>query len=175
LRLTAIWMGNADNSQMFGISSALGPGVLWRDYMKTVVAQLPPDWYVRPEGIVDKVVCVNPSLYGGNGSGLIPGPNCPSNFRFTEHYVQGTEPTTDDRNFYTSCGIQLRAPFADWQRDYNVWGQGAVSGQFSYGRFNWTICGFTPSPSPSPSFSPGPSGPPVIPRPTPTPRPTRKP
>src|SRR6059036_677028 len=133
-RLTAIWMGNSDNSEMRGISSALGPGVLWRDYMKTVVAGLPPDWYARPDGIVDKVVCVNPSLYGGNGSGLLPGPSCPSNFRFTEHYVQGTEPTTDDRTFYTSCGIQLRAPFADWQRDYNVWGQGAVSGQFSYGR-----------------------------------------
>jgi len=173
-RLTAIWMGNSDNSEMRGISSALGPGVLWRDYMKTVVGQLPPDWYPRPEGIVDKVVCVNPSLYGGNGSGLIPGPSCPASFRFTEHYVQGTEPTTDDRNFYTSCGIQLRAPFADWQRDYNSWGQGAVSGRFSYGRFNWTICGFTPSPSPSPSVSPGPSGQPVPPRPTPTPRPTKR-
>src|SRR5438132_3337772 len=32
-RLTAIWMGNSDNSDMRGISSALGPGVLWRDYM----------------------------------------------------------------------------------------------------------------------------------------------
>ena len=31
-RLTAIWMGNSDNSEMRGISSALGPGVLWRDY-----------------------------------------------------------------------------------------------------------------------------------------------
>src|SRR5919204_3862063 len=28
--LTAIWMGNSDNSEMRGISSALGPGVLWR-------------------------------------------------------------------------------------------------------------------------------------------------
>src|SRR6267378_3071188 len=76
-RLTAIWMGNSDNSEMHGISSALGPGILWRDYMKTVVAGLPPDWYARPDGIVDKVVCMNPALMGGNGSGLLPGPNCP--------------------------------------------------------------------------------------------------
>jgi membrane peptidoglycan carboxypeptidase len=178
-RLTAIWMGNSDNSEMRGISSALGPGVLWRDYMKTVVGQLPPDWYPRPDGIVDKVVCVNPSIYGGNGSGLLPGPSCPSNFRFTEHYVQGTEPTTDDRAFYTSCGIQMRAPFADWQSAYNSWASGAVSGKYSYGRFNWTICGFAPKPSESPSPSPGsstqpnPTQPPG--RPTPTPRPTRKP
>src|SRR6266508_6742279 len=89
-RLTAIWMGNSDNSEMRGISSALGPGILWRDYMKTVVASLPPDWYPRPDGIVDKVVCVNPSKYGGNGSGLLPGPYCPSTYRWTEQYVQGT-------------------------------------------------------------------------------------
>src|SRR5438132_4108259 len=180
-RLTAIWMGNSDNSEMHGISSALGPGVLWRDYMKTVVASLPPDWYARPDGIVDKVVCVNPSLYGGNGSGLLPGPNCPSTFRFTEHYVQGTEPTTDDRNFYTSCGINLRAPFLDWQADYNRWAAGAVSGAYSYnGRFSWRICGFAPKPSEAPSPSPGSSGPPgatQLPQPQPTPPPgrTRKP
>jgi len=179
-RLTAIWMGNSDNSEMRGISSALGPGVLWRDYMKTVVAQLPPDWYARPDGIVDKVVCVNPSLYGGNGSGLLPGPSCPSTFRFTEHYVQGTEPTIDDRTFYTGCGINLRAPFLDWQRDYNAWASGAVSGAYSYGRFSWQICGFAPKPSESPSPSPGTSGPPGAtqppgPQPTPPPGRTRKP
>src|SRR5207249_9930284 len=101
-RLTAIWMGNSDNSEMTGISSALGPGVLWRDYMKTVVGALPPDWYPRPPGIVDKTVCVNPVLRGGNGSGLLPGPNCPGTFKFTEHFVQGIVPTTDDRHFYTS-------------------------------------------------------------------------
>ena len=182
-RLTAIWMGNSDNSEMHGISSALGPGILWRDYMKTVVSSLPPDWYARPEGIVDKVVCVNPSKFGGNGSGLLPGPNCPSTFRWTEQYVQGTEPTTDDRNFYTSCGINLRAPFLDWQADYNRWAAGAVSGAYSYnGRFSWRICGFAPKPSESPSPSPGSSGPPFATQPPgrtsppqPTPRPSRKP
>ena len=181
-RLTAIWMGNSDNSEMHGISSALGPGVLWRDYMKTVVSSLPPDWYPRPDGIVDKVVCVNPSIYGGNGSGLLPGPYCPSTFRWTEHYVQGTEPTTDDRTFYTSCGINLRAPFLDWQRDYNAWASGAVSGAYSYGRFSWQICGFAPRPI-APSSSPGSSGAPSAqppgqtspPLPTPQPKPSRKP
>jgi membrane peptidoglycan carboxypeptidase len=180
-RLTAIWMGNSDNSEMRGISSALGPGILWRDYMKTVVGQLPPDWYPRPDGIVDKVVCVNPSKFGGTGSGLLPGPNCPAGFRWTEHYVQGTEPTTDDRNFYTSCGINLRAPFADWQGSYNAWASGAVSGRYSYsGRFSWRICGFAPKPSegpsPSPGSSPGASQPPTrTPAPTPVPKPTKKP
>jgi membrane peptidoglycan carboxypeptidase len=179
-RLTAIWMGNSDNSQMRGISSALGPGVLWRDYMKTVVGDLPATWYDKPAGIVDRVVCVNPSLLGGNGSGVLPGPSCPAGYRFTEHYVEGTEPKSNDSDFYTSCGIRLVAPFADWQPYYNTWATGAVSGTFSYGRFNWTICGFAPKPSESPSPFPGnpfATPPPVgrTPIPTQPPRPTRKP
>ncbi len=175
-RLTAIWMGNSDNSEMRGISSALGPGVLWRDYMKTVVGGLPPTWYDKPAGIVDRVVCVNPSLTGGNGSGMLPGPFCPG-YRFTEHYVEGTEPRANDADFYTSCGIRLVAPFPDWQPYYNTWAAGAVSGQYSYGRFNWTICGFEPKPSASPSGIPFPSATPPPPRttPPPTPRPTKKP
>jgi membrane peptidoglycan carboxypeptidase len=174
-RLTAIWMGNSDNSEMRGITSAMGPGVLWSDYMKTVVGGLPVAWYDRPEGIVDKVVCVNPSKFGGNGSGELPGPGCPASFRMTEHFVAGTEPKTDGRTFYTSCGINLRAPFADWQGAYNAWAAGAVSGKFSYGRFTWQICGFAPA---SPSASPGGSGSPRStdpPRRTSTPKPTKRP
>ena len=178
-RLTAIWMGNSDNSEMHGISSALGPGILWRDYMKTVVGGLPATWYDKPAGIVDRVVCVNPTLLGGNGSGTLPGPNCPASYRFTEHYVEGTEPKTNDADFYQACGIRLIAPFADWQPYYNSWAAGAVSGTYSYGRFSWSICGFAPKPSESPSASPNPFGtpPPVgrTPIPTVPPRPTKKP
>ncbi|TME75604.1 MAG: penicillin-binding protein [Chloroflexi bacterium] len=176
-RLTAIWMGNSDNSEMHGISSALGPGILWRDYMKTVVGGLPATWYDKPAGIVDRVVCVNPTLLGGNGSGTLPGPNCPASYRFTEHYVEGTEPKTNDADFYTSCGIRLVAPFADWQPYYNSWAAGAVSGTYSYGRFSWTICGFAPKPSESPSPNPFATPPPVgrTPIPTVPPRPTKKP
>ena len=178
-RLTAIWMGNSDNSEMRGISSALGPGVLWRDYMKTVVGGLPATWYDKPAGIVDRVVCVNPNLLGGNGSGALPGPYCPG-YRFTEHYVEGTEPKSNDSDFYTSCGIRLVAPFSDWQPYFNTWASGAVSGSYSYGRFSWSICGFAPKPSASPSglptLPPGVTPPPRdTPRPQPTPRPTKKP
>jgi membrane peptidoglycan carboxypeptidase len=177
-RLTAIWMGNSDNTQMSGISSALGPGILWRDYMKTVVGLLPPDEFKRPAGIVDRVVCVNPALIGGNGSGKLPGPNCPSNFRWTEQYVQGTEPTSDDRDVYLAGGCyKIAIPFADWAGDIAKWAGAANGGTYSYGRFNWNICGYakpSASPSGSPSPSPTPPGPPV-PQPTPRPTPTKKP
>ena len=185
-RLTAIWMGNSDNSEMRGISSALGPGVLWRDYMKTVVGGLPVVWYPRPDGIVTVTVCENPALTGGNGSGELPGPGCPAGFRKPENFIAGTEPKKNDSDFYTGCGINLRAPFTDWQPYYNQWASGAVSGVYSYGRFSWSICGFAPKPSASPSGSPGPSGsgapspsgPPSVtapPRPTIPPPPTKKP
>jgi hypothetical protein len=142
--------------------------------MKTVVGGLPVTWYERPPGIVDREVCVNPSKMGGNGSGEIPGPFCP--FRMPEKFVEGTEPKTDDRNFYTSCGIRLVAPFSDWQDDYNKWAANAVSGRHSYNRFSWRICGFAPAPSPSPSGSPGASPRPNnTPKPTSTPRPSRRP
>jgi 1A family penicillin-binding protein len=181
-RLTAIWMGNSDNSEMRGITSAMGPGVLWRDYMKTVVGGLPVTWYPKPAGIVTATVCVNPSLMGGNGSGDLPGPGCPSNFRKTENFVEGTQPRKNDADFYVGGCINLRAPFADWQADYNRWAVGAVSGSYSYGRFSWNICGVAPKPSPPPSgqtftMPPGVTNPPGINTPTPrppapTPRPT---
>jgi membrane peptidoglycan carboxypeptidase len=185
-RLTAIWMGNSDNTEMNGISSALGPGILWRDYMKIVTGGLPPDDFKRPAGIVDKVVCVNPALTGGNGSGLLPGPNCPSNYRWTESYVQGTEPTSDDRNVYLTGGCyKINIPFSDWSGAIGKWAGIANAGGFSYGRFNWNICGYAAQPSGSPSGSPGgpsptppqpgQSGPPrPTPQPTPPPKPTDK-
>jgi membrane peptidoglycan carboxypeptidase len=179
-RLTAIWMGNSDNSEMNGISSALGPGILWRDYMKIVTGALPPDGWARPAGIVDRVVCVNPALTGGNGSGLLPGPNCPSSFRWTESYVQGTEPTIDDRNVYLPGGCyKISIPFSDWAADIGKWASAANGGAYNYGRFNWNICGYS---APKPSGSPGPSGGPGAPSPTPPkpppptpPKPTKKP
>ena len=122
---------------------------------------------------VTVTVCVNPSLMGGNGSGELPGPNCPAGFRKAENFIAGTEPKKTDADFYTSCGINLRAPFADWQRDYNTWAAEAVAGRHSYGRFAWQICGFAPKPSASPSPSPGATG-----RPSPTPpppKPTKRP
>ena len=180
-RLTAIWMGNSDNSEMSGISSALGPGILWRDYMKIVTGDLPPDEFKRPAGIVDRVVCINPALTGGNGSGKLPGPNCPSNYRWTEQYVQGTEPTSDDRDVYLPGGCyKIAIPFADWAPDIAKWANAANAGAYNYGRFNWNICGYAAKPSSSPSASPGdptPAPPPgqSTPPPRPTPQPSKKP
>jgi hypothetical protein len=124
-------------------------------------------------------VCVNPALTGGNGSGLLPGPNCPSNFRWTESYVQGTEPTIDDRNVYLPGGCyKITVPFADWANDIAKWASAANAGTYNYGRFNWNICGYPAKPSGSPSSSPAgpsPTAPPPKQTPVPKPTPTKRP
>ncbi len=180
-RLTGIWMGNADNSQMYGITSAMGPGVLWRDYMKTVVGGLPPTWYERPDDVITVTVCVNPALMGGNGSGKLPGPGCPTSYRRSEVFVKGTEPRTDDRDVYYGGCYHVVAHFADWQGYANNWVTGAPK------RYGGAYCGTggavsptttstaAPSPSGSQRASPLPSGwgqPTPIPKATPTPGPT---
>ncbi len=178
-RLTGIWMGNADNAQMYGITSAMGPGVLWRDYMKTVVGGLPPVWYDKPDDVVQAVVCVNPALRGGNGSGLLPGPGCPSSYRRNEVFVRGTEPTTNDAAVMVNGCYRVVAHFPDWQSWANLW----VAGRGGYSGGRMTGCyvagasapfptGVTPpaSATPSPSASPA-----ITPKPTPVPQPTPTP
>jgi membrane peptidoglycan carboxypeptidase len=159
-RLTGIWMGNADNSQMYGISSAMGPGVLWRDYMKTVVGGLPAVWYQKPDDVVTETVCVNPALRGGNGSGLLPGPGCPAGWRWTENYVKGTEPKTDDRAVMINGCYRVIAHFTDWQGFANGWvsnhsgaSGGRMNGCYVAGAYAPIPSGFGASATPCPGVS----------------------
>jgi membrane peptidoglycan carboxypeptidase len=174
--LTAVWMGNSDNTEMFGISSAMGPGVLWKEYMQHAMAhlKLPVAWYDRPGGIVDRVVCAKPGMFGGSGSGLLPSPACPGGWRVTEKFVAGTEPKTDDRGFFGAGCVQPRAERPEWNADIVRWARGGKNGRLGLG-----ICGVSASPSPSPSTSPRPSpqpsGPPPRPQETPRPNETKKP
>ena len=160
--LTGIWMGNADNSQMYGVSSAMGPGVLWRDYMSKLVGGMPVVWYKQPADVVHEVVCENPSLYGGNGSGLLPGPGCPAAWRKDEVFVAGTQPTINDSSVMINGCYRVFAAFPDWQGYVNAWiaNHSAASG----GRMNYCYIpgayapippGFAPPPSPKPSATPG--------------------
>jgi membrane peptidoglycan carboxypeptidase len=138
--LTAVWMGNSDNSEMRGISSAMGPGVLWRGFMKEAVALLglPQEWYARPEGIVERTVCARPGLYGGVGSGLLPGSGCPASWRTTEKFIVGTEPTRTDAGVFGSGCINALAERPEWQADLMAW---ARSGKTQ--RLGMPVCGTT--------------------------------
>ncbi len=172
--VTGIWMGNSNNEPMSArnFNSAMGPGQLWRDYMKEVLDGVPISDWERPANIVQASVVVAPGAFGGYGSGLLPSNLSP--FSMTEFFVRGTVPTQADNWWVEGCPVadgtrrvalkpQERAPGNVWQKYTEQWIKAANAGAHNYGRYSWNLIGseacptFSPSPSPSPSPSSSPS------------------
>jgi membrane peptidoglycan carboxypeptidase len=162
--VTGVWMGNSNGDVMQGISSAIGPGLLWRDYMKEIFADFPASDWKRPANIVEVNVVTAPGAFGGYGSGLLPSSLTP--FSTREIFVKGTEPRKVDDWFTAGCAtggtqrvaMQIKevGPAA-WKPYTDQWINEAIAGGRSYGRYTWNL--YPPSgqcPSPSPSASPGP-------------------
>jgi membrane peptidoglycan carboxypeptidase len=183
--VTGVWMGNANGDPMSSrdFSSAMGPGVLWRDYMKEVLDGVPVADWERPANVVQGTVVSAPGAFGGYGSGLLPSNLSP--FSTTEWFVKGTVPTQVDNWWIAGCPgpdgtakialkPQERAPGNVWQKYTEQWIKGANAGLYNYGRYSWNLVGSdpcasaspSPSPSPSPAFTPGqtvkPSGTPFV-------------
>lgn len=186
--VTGVWMGNSNGEAMQGISSALGPGILWREYMKEILSGFPVTDWQRPPNIVEANVVVAPGAFGGYGSGLLPSSLTP--FSSREIFVKGTEPRKVDDWYTAGCAsadgsqkvameIKEIGP-GSWKPDRDRWIREAIAGAHTYGRYTWNLRldGACPSVSPSPSASTTPS--PTAPRPsatlppffTPTPSPT---
>lgn len=81
--VTAVWVGNADNTPMYHVSGISGAGPIWHDLMTLALKDRPPQDFVRPEGLVEVEVCAL--------SGKLPEPFCPH--RRHELFIEGTEPT----------------------------------------------------------------------------------
>ena len=193
--VTGVWMGNSNNSEMSAVdfSSAMGPGQLWRDYMKEALAGTPAADWDRPADIVTMSVVSSPGAFGGYGSGLLPSSLSP--FSMSENFVKGKVPAKQDDWFVQGCpsgdgtrkvALQLKesAP-ASWARYTDKWVADANAGRHTYGRYAWNVLGSQPcpSPSPSPTASPRPSPtlpfftvpPSILPTKTPVPTPTPTP
>jgi membrane peptidoglycan carboxypeptidase len=187
--VTGVWMGNSNNEEMShnDFFSAMGPGQLWRDYMKEALADTPASDWPRPANIVSGTVVSAPGAFGGYGSGLLPSNLTP--FSTTEWFIKGTEPARQDDWFVPGCPApdgttkvamkiqDLSAPVT-FQKYTDQWIRGAMAGQYSYGRYTWSLVGPDPCPTPAPTPMPTqtpvptPTHPAVTPTPTPTPRPT---
>ncbi len=87
-RLVGVWVGNADNAPMVGVSGVDGAGPIWHDLMRLAHPQ-PPRPFARPEGLVEVEICAP--------SGLLPTAACPRVRR--ELFIAGTQPTTPDNQF----------------------------------------------------------------------------
>jgi len=72
-RLTAVWVGNNDNSAMSRIASGItGAAPIWRSLMKQALIDQPRVQLNPPEGILGTQIC---SL-----TGMLPVDNCPTTF-----------------------------------------------------------------------------------------------
>jgi membrane peptidoglycan carboxypeptidase len=191
--VTGIWMGNSNNLEMSArdFSSAMGPGQLWRDFMKEALADLPKEDWARPANIVTASVVVSPGAFGGYGSGLAPSTLSP--FSSTENFIRGTQPVRQDDWFVQGCvqgdgtrkvALQLKESAPEmWTKYTDAWINAANAGSHTYGRYSWNVLGSQPCPSPSPT--PSPTQPRVtftlpptftpVPTRTPTPSPARTP
>ncbi len=70
--VTGVWVGNADNTPMVDTSGVSGAAPIWAEFMEIAVPHLTdnaPSIFTRPDGIVEKVVCVY--------SGTEPSEECP--------------------------------------------------------------------------------------------------
>jgi 1A family penicillin-binding protein len=84
--VTGVWVGNADNTPMLGVSGVTGAGPIWHDVMEMAHKNLPVRPFQQPPGLVRAEVCVD--------SGLLPTQWCSR--RTSELFIAGTEPTAFD-------------------------------------------------------------------------------
>ena len=87
-RLVGVWVGNADNAPMVGVSGVDGAGPIWHDVMLAAHRRPPPP-FPRPDEVIDVAICAP--------SGFLPTADCPR--VRTERFIRGTEPTQPDDQF----------------------------------------------------------------------------
>ncbi|MGQ0604174.1 MAG: penicillin-binding protein [Anaerolineales bacterium] len=81
-----VWVGNADNSEMQGVSGLTGAAPVWHAVMAYATRNLPADSWPAPPGLVRAKVCVP--------SGLLPTELCPE--MREDIFIRGSEPTAPD-------------------------------------------------------------------------------
>jgi len=88
--VVGVWVGNADNTSMIGVSGVTGAAPIWHDFMETVLHNTPPQPFVRPPGLVEMEICAD--------SGMLPTAACP--YRRREIFIacpgQACAPTQAD-------------------------------------------------------------------------------
>jgi penicillin-binding protein 1C len=87
--LTAVWVGNNDNTPMHPwlTSGVTGAAPIWNKVMSYILKNQPDLWPIKPEGVIGKQVCWDSGdLMTKKEDGT---ESCQSRF---EYFIQGTEP-----------------------------------------------------------------------------------
>ncbi|MFO7633329.1 MAG: transglycosylase domain-containing protein [Caldilinea sp.] len=87
-RLVGVWVGNADNAPMAGVSGVDGAGPIWHDLMRLAHTRTPRS-FAKPDGLVEVEICAP--------SGMLPTAECPRVRR--ELFIEDVQPTTPDTQF----------------------------------------------------------------------------
>ncbi len=79
--VTAVWVGNFDNTPMQGVMGATGATPIWHYYMERVLKNTPVSNFTRPDGLIEKPITKSGHL------------SCSSVTTYRlELFVKGTEP-----------------------------------------------------------------------------------
>ena len=82
-RLTAVWVGNNDNTPMSYVASGVtGASPIWRKIMDNILQNQTIEEFPRPEEITEVEICQT--------TGTLPCQGCPSVKK--EYFIRGTEP-----------------------------------------------------------------------------------
>ena len=98
--VTAVWVGNDDDSPMNHVVGGMVPAGIWTAFMRAATKGMPHEDWARPAGIVQTTVC--------GDSGLLAGPDCPH--PHPELFIKGTEPDTYDTNNGVPAAPPAAAP-----------------------------------------------------------------
>ena len=82
----AVWVGNNDNEAMKDVTGLSGAAPIWHDVVAYALRDQPAEWYLRPPGLVTKMV--------DRTSGLLPTDQSPSTV--TELFLDGSQPQAND-------------------------------------------------------------------------------
>jgi membrane peptidoglycan carboxypeptidase len=88
--VTGVWVGNADNSQMQGISGVSGAGPIWNRFMREALAEEPALTFEPPAGVERFDVCAD--------TGARFGEACPESRR--HYFAADRPPVSADDDLY---------------------------------------------------------------------------
>ncbi|QWK10833.1 MAG: PBP1A family penicillin-binding protein [Thermoflexus hugenholtzii] len=92
--VVGVWVGNADNSEMKGVTGITGAAPVWHDVMEEAhrILNLPPREFRRPPGIIELEICLD--------SGTRPSPYCPPDRRRVEVFAADQPPPGPEHDLW---------------------------------------------------------------------------
>ncbi len=87
--VVGVWVGNADNEPMRGVTGVDGAAPIWHDIMQAALRRRPSRPFTPPPGLVQVEICA--------ASGLLPTPLCRE--RRMEWFLEGHEPRAFDDSY----------------------------------------------------------------------------